>query len=121
MITIKFALDNVVIPFPDRSSTVNLDIQVDFQNKIVHLLDKDLFESVSLTNAISHDLMQEVQDRLPFSISYFRVFTYHTDGITCEYKFGRLSYNEYDEIIMPQFFLETMKKRRKKLLTEYVG
>ena len=116
----KLVLNNVVLPQEENMTAVHLDIQVDIINKIVHLLDTDHPKGITLTNSISDDLMEQVQSRIPISILNYRVWTYHTDGISCEYSNGKFKYKSLDDSLIPPEFSKVLKDRRRSPLYELI-
>lgn len=80
-----------------------------FLDKNLHLLDKNIPGTMTITNAISEHYLREVMGWIG-NYHYERVFLYHTDGIITEWtKKDGFRFVDYDETDLFYWFVEQVK------------
>ncbi|PFP29355.1 hypothetical protein COJ96_10650 [Bacillus sp. AFS073361] len=67
-----------------------------FLDRNLHLFDKDLPGTMTITNAMSDHYLKEVMGWIG-DYRYNRVFLYHTDGLVSEWDNNRFQFVDQDE------------------------
>lgn len=105
--------EELVIKNPSYPSEIHISVQVDSKNKIIHLLDNDVPGMTSLSNAMNDKMLSDIKLRLSLdNQAAYRTFTYHTDGMICEYVSpGFFKHLDYDTELVHRLFKEECKAR----------